>query len=246
MINSITLQILNFFDYFYKRKILSFMKSLKLDNIETIFDIGAHNGETIYFFLKNFNVNQIYAFEASEHNFQKLEENVNSYKNKFFNSKINIENIALGDKIKKKRFKQFSESSSSTFSDIDINSPYFKKKFRFLNKNENNNFFYEKNLKLVPLSEYLISNNINNIDILKIDTEGFELEVLNGLKEDIKKVDLIFFEHHYDNMILKNYKYCDINNLLKKNNFQKIYKLKMPFRKTFEYIYRNKENIKIK
>ena len=44
------------------------------------------------------------------------------------------------------------------------------------------------------------------------------------------------FEHHYDNMIKKNYTFSDINSLLVKNNFQLIYKSKMPFRKTFEYI----------
>ena len=208
-------------------------------------DVGAHKGETLELFLKNFNIDRIISFEASEENYLILKKNSIILSKEYSQTKIIVENIALGSKNKLEKFKQFYESSSSTFSKINENSKYFKKKFRFLNKNENNNFFYEKNLKLVPLSEYLISNNINNIDILKIDTEGFELEVLNGLKEDIKKVDLIFFEHHYDNMILKNYKYCDINNLLKKNNFQKIYKLKMPFRKTFEYIYRNKENIKI-
>ena len=37
-------------------------------------------------------------------------------------------------------------------------------------------------------------------------------------------------------MIDKKYKFRDINNLLKKNNFQKL-KIKMKFRKSFEYIY---------
>ena len=32
----------------------------------------------------------------------------------------------------------------------------------------------------------------------------------------------------------------DVHNLLNKNNFERIYKIKMPFRKTFEYIYKNK------
>jgi hypothetical protein len=50
------------------------------------------------------------------------------------------------------------------------------------------------------------------------------------------------FEHHYDNMILKGYKFSDINNYLIKNNFIQISKHKMPFRKTFEYIYINKSN----
>tara|TARA_B100001121_G_scaffold137160_1_gene120139 strand:- start:6637 stop:7374 length:738 start_codon:yes stop_codon:yes gene_type:complete len=245
MINFITLNLLNLFDFFHKKKIIHFLRKLGINDFKTVLDVGAHKGETLELFLKNFNIDRIISFEASEENYLILKKNSIILSKEYSQTKIIVENIALGSKNKLEKFKQFYESSSSTFSKINENSKYFKKKFRFLNKNENNNFFYEKNLKLVPLSEYLISNNINNIDILKIDTEGFELEVLNGLKEDIKKVDLIFFEHHYDNMILKNYKYCDINNLLKKNNFQKIYKLKMPFRKTFEYIYRNKENIKI-
>ena len=49
------------------------------------------------------------------------------------------------------------------------------------------------------------------------------------------------FEHHYDNMIIKIY-ISDINNLIK-NNFNQIYKSKMPFRKTFEYIYKREELI---
>ena len=79
---------------------------------------------------------------------------------------------------------------------------------------------------------------------MKIDTEGYELEVLKGLREKIKNVKIIFFEHHYDNMIKKNYKFGDIHNLLKDNKFKKIYKSKMPFRKTFEYIFLNKKYIK--
>ena len=82
-------------------------------------------------------------------------------------------------------------------------------------------------------------NNIDLIDFLKIDTEGYEYNVLLGLEENLSKVKLIMFEHHYDNMIRKNYSFKDINKLLIENNFQRIFKAKMPFRKTFEYIYTN-------
>ena len=75
---------------------------------------------------------------------------------------------------------------------------------------------------------------------MKIDTEGFEFNVLLGLEKDIKKVQFILFEHHYDNMIIKNYKFKDIHKLLNDNGFQKIFKTKMPFRKSFDYIYENK------
>jgi len=63
------------------------------------------------------------------------------------------------------------------------------------------------------------------------------------MKDTIKKVQLIMFEHHYDNMIKKGYTFTDINKLLIKNHFKKIYKSKMPFRKTFEYIYKREELI---
>jgi hypothetical protein len=91
------------------------------------------------------------------------------------------------------------------------------------------------------LESYLLKYNIEKIDFLKIDTEGYEFGVLLGSKEKIKEIKLIMFEHHYDDMIKKNYKFHDINTLLVKNNFTQIYKSRMPFRKTFEYIYLNQK-----
>ena len=243
MINFVTIKILNFFDFFHKKKILNFLKGLKLENLDIVFDIGAHEGEMQFFFLKNFHVKKIISFEASEINYSKLKKNVEINKKKFFRSNILIENIALGEDNKKKIFKQFIETSSSTFSDININSKYFKKKFKLLNKKRGNEFYEEKKIQLTPLNDYLENKEIFKIDILKIDTEGYEFEILKGLKNQIKIIDIILFEHHYDDMVNKNYTYSSIHNLLKKNNFEKIFKIKMPFRKTFEYIYRNKINV---
>ena len=96
-----------------------------------------------------------------------------------------------------------------------------------------------KNLKvkIKTLEDYMNLNNIDKISFLKIDTEGYEYEILKGLKKKIQLVDMIMFEHHYDQMIIKNYKFREINDYLTKLNFKKIIKFKMPLRKTFEYIY---------
>jgi len=51
------------------------------------------------------------------------------------------------------------------------------------------------------------------------------------------------FEHHYDDMLDKGYSFGDIKDLLNENNFIQIFKSKMPFRKTFEYVYINSEKI---
>ena len=92
---------------------------------------------------------------------------------------------------------------------------------------------------MIQLKNYLIQNNIRNIDFIKIDTEGYEYETILGLGEKIKNVKLIFFEHHYDNMIIKNYKFRDLHKTLVDNNFFQVLKVKMPLRKSFEYIYEN-------
>ena len=40
--------------------------------------------------------------------------------------------------------------------------------------------------------------------LLKLDTEGYELNVLLGLGKYLQKVSLIMFEHHFHDMIVKN------------------------------------------
>jgi len=75
--------------------------------------------------------------------------------------------------------------------------------------------------------------------LLKIDTEGYEYYILKGLGEFIKNVKVIYFEHHYDLMIKKGYKFSDMNKLLLNFGFKKEFKEKMIFRKSFEYIYIN-------
>ena len=90
------------------------------------------------------------------------------------------------------------------------------------------------------LNNYMELNKIETIDFLKIDTEGYEYEILLGLKDKLKSVKLLMFEHHYDNMIKKNYTFNDMHELLISNNFKVIFKAKMTFRKTFEYICINK------
>ena len=127
------------------------------------------------------------------------------------------------------------ESSSSTFKEINLDSKYFKIKNKLLGKLIDNS---QKILvDQIKLEDYINDKNLDKLDLLKIDTEGSEFEVLKGLGEYLGKFKIILFEHHYDNMIVKEYKFSDIHELLISKNYQNVFKIKMPFRKTFEYIY---------
>ena len=244
MIKFITLVILKVFDSFYQKKMMNFLKK-EIDKINIFFDIGAHKGETIELFNNNFQINKIYSFEASPLTFEILKERLSKIKKKYNKTTIFLENVALGSVNKKIHIKHLNESSSSTIRSINSNSKYFKKKFFFLNRSNHKNFYKELEVKQILLDDFVKENTINHIGFMKIDTEGYEFEVLKGAKNIINNVNFILFEHHYDDMIVKNYFFSDIHDFLSKNNFKKIYKSKMPFRKTFEYIYVNKNYKKI-
>ena len=63
--------IINLFDYFQQKKIFIFLKK-KIQKNATLFDVGAHHGETINNFIKYFNFSSIHSFEASNKNFKLL------------------------------------------------------------------------------------------------------------------------------------------------------------------------------
>ena len=243
MIQKIILWLLSFFDHFYQKKWIKFLKENKYNEFKILIDVGAHKGESIKLFSENFVIRKIISFEASPINFEYLKMKIEKNKKEYNNTEIVLENIALGAENKIIEFKQFNESSSSTIKKIDEESKYYKRKFKLINFLSNKKIYTKLQIKVSKLKDYIEKNDIQKIDFMKIDTEGYELEILLGLENKIQLIDIIMFEHHYDSMIQKGYKFADINKLLIKNNFNKIHKSRMPFRKTFEYIYKKKDLI---
>ena len=82
------------------------------------------------------------------------------------------------------------------------------------------------NVQVKRLDQFIINNQIDIVNLLKIDTEGYEFNVLKSLGNKLTKVKIIHLEHHFDDMIIKNYKLSDIHELLIKNGFKKYFKIK--------------------
>ena len=227
-------------DFFYQKKKYSFLKKTISKQIDVFIDVGAHHGDTTNEFLAIFSIKKIYAFEPSKKNFDKLKENIKKI-NKKNAIKIDIYPLGVGEKMDVLELNEIIDGVSNTFNSLNTNSKYFKKK-RLITTIFGIKKFIDKKVptKIIPLKEFMIQKKINQVDLIKIDTEGFEYATLLGLEDYIKKIKFILFEHHYDNMLIKNYKFTDIHKLLHNNGFKKIFKTKMPFRKSFDYIYENK------
>ena len=227
---------LELFDYFTEKKILLEIKKIFSNESQiSIIDVGAHKGEYILNILKNFKVKQGYCFEPNPSVFRILQNNIKNKKN------IEFINFGVSNSSGKIKFNVNIESSSSSINNLNEKSNYYKKKFYLLNFFNTSNVTKVIDIEVLTLDNFMKKKGIIQIDLLKIDTEGYEMQVLKGLQDKIKKIKLIHFEHHFDDMIMKDYKLSNIHNYLVKNGFKKKFKIKMKFRKSFEYLYLNKD-----
>ena len=144
-------KILNIFDSFQQRKIITILKKSNYDNL-IIFDVGSHLGETVKLFSSNFNIKKIHCFEASSLNFKILKNNL--FKKNLINI-CELNNVAIGNVEGKSFLNQTKESSSSTINEFNDNSSYFKRKLKILNINKIDNFYQKIPINIIKLSTYI-------------------------------------------------------------------------------------------
>lgn len=100
---------------------------------------------------------------------------------------------------------------------------YYPKYQSFCDRVKSCNITDDKNkilLRILKAKDYILKNNIASIDFLKIDTEGYELNVIMGFEDMLSRVKIIQFEYggtYLDN----NVKLIDVVNYLQNNGFYK-------------------------
>lgn len=163
--------------------------------INVIFDVGAHVGQSALSSASTYPSSTIYCFEPIKATFEQLMRNVEG------KSQILCFNIALGDSAKKGTMISEGISTMNRLihegGDYDVNS---KEK---------------ESVNISTLDDFCNANNVSNINYLKIDTEGGDLNVLKGSKDilNMNGVDIVEVEagmnpnnkHHVSFEILKNF-----------------------------------------
>lgn len=221
---------------FFYPKLKKFYKDNLQNTSVSILDVGANKGQSIDFFL-GINPNaKITAFEPNKKLFHFLEEKYKS------NANINLNNLGVSNTNGELEFNENILDETSTFESLNLDSKYLEKKAKVLGVTKESIIVDKYKVAVVTLSEFLKSNDNSSFDVLKIDVEGHELQVLEGLFSvgNQFNIRLIQLESHNDDMYLSNSKHEDIDQLLNKNGYFEIAKIKHGFGDFAEIIYENK------
>ena len=194
------------FDHIFKK----FEK--KHDNI--IIDVGTNRGQSIENFVKIYTNYEIHCFEPLNNLYEELKKKYGHNKNIYLN------NCALGDKNQESKFFKYHNDVNSSFNRPIDGSDWEKKKKKILNKEKLIEEEFE--VKILKLDEYFKANQLKFIDLLKIDTQGYEDKVLNGSNEILKnnKIKFIQVEFIMGNQYENRLNIIDYENHLIKNNFR--------------------------
>ena len=148
-----------------------------------IFDVGANIGQSIELFQSIFPDCRIYAFEPTTSCLETL-------RNKVFGGFVEIFPVALGDKEESRTFHEYEESVFNSVLPLD--------------RSTENRFSYVKSVGASVRDTRTVDLMIKQIgcdrvDLLKIDTQGFDLHVLEGAAEALQSgtVKLVMVELNF-------------------------------------------------
>ncbi|MEM9821800.1 MAG: amino acid adenylation domain-containing protein, partial [Bacteroidota bacterium] len=177
---------------------------------DVVFDVGANVGMFSMYVSLHFPGSEIYSFEPLPPTFEIMNSNCIVYGDQ---AKIKAYKAGLSDKNQKVTFTHYPDNSmlSGRYGDLEEDKSYVRNVLeRQLRDEEDQDTdiqilvdktmnYEEYECQLLSLSEVVEENNIQQIDLLKVDVERSELDVLMGIKpEHWPLIKQIVIEVHDD------------------------------------------------
>jgi FkbM family methyltransferase len=140
-----------------------------------VIDVGVNVGTTILKFAKYSQGGKVFGFEPDIEMFARAKKNIalNNYKN------ISLIDKGLGSKATRVKLYKVHE-----------NNPGMNRVLDSSNLNDDYDF---TEIEVIRLDDFVQDNNIEKIDLIKIDVEGYEFNVIQGSIDIIRNMRPIFF-----------------------------------------------------
>ena len=179
-----------------------FLKKInKIDNPKIIIDIGSNKGQFILICSKFFKKVLYLSFEP-QNKYLILQKKI------FKKFKILFYNYALGSKSSLSNFYITNRNDSSSI--LRPNKKIKDNRYKVLKK---------ENILVKRFDTIFDNKYLKGPILVKIDVQGFELEVLKGFGKIITEIDFIILEKSYFDIYNNQSKAINIDNFLKKKNF---------------------------
>lgn len=148
----------------------------------TIFDVGANHGQSVQKFRGYFGSPVIHAFEPGDATFTQLKQNVAGLPD------VHLNHVGLGSRCERKTFVENANSDMSSFLEPDQDAW--------------GTVTARRELDVETVDSYSDRNSVSHIDILKTDTQGFDLEVFKGARERFAqhRIHLVYTEIIFSRM----------------------------------------------
>lgn len=152
-----------------------FLKYLSIEDIKIVFEVGARYGDESIVLSNIFKNSKIFSFECNPLT-------IDICSNKFKGNKnIKFFSHGLGEKSDKLPFYSYIENNDGASS--------FLKRDDFIKTQKETGI-----VEIRTLSDFVLEKKIKKIDLLCMDVQGYELNILKGAKDFLKKIKFIIME----------------------------------------------------
>ena len=205
---------------FNREKVLKYL--LKEKEL-IIFDVGANNGASLLEFKSWWPKSTIHCFEPQQECWDELESRAAHYASE----SVFINKVGAGA----------TDSAALTFYTHDITTG--QSGFNRVNTDSKDSIRlneladsqqalvdyeasinHKRTVSVTRLDNYITNTQIKNINLLKIDTQGYEPEVLAGLGEALSRVDVVISELMFYDFYERSLSFSDIEKYLLPKGFR--------------------------
>ena len=192
------------------------IKHIINDKEITILDVGANEGQSLIEFKQWWKKAKVHCFEPQSECWDLLYNCAEQFKT----TEVFINKVAAGSESDKELIFYSHDISTgiSGFNKVNLNSKDSLRLTEEVNKDAVDEYKkilnHQRTVKTIRLDDYMNNNNIKHVDLLKIDTQGFEPEVLDGAGKLLKNVDVVLTELMFYDYYDRSLSFTDIEKYL--------------------------------